>query len=979
MGRKGLSIFAVVAAVGLFVSFGVAHAAVPTAPTNLTGVAAGSGRINLTWQDNSANETKFVIHRSYFSDFWNPLVVEKPEGATTHADTTNVKVGHTYYYKVFACNGDGCAASSATTTKATGATAALRNFSIKYDSSCQISLRWTYDGLPITGFQVRRGTNSALSPATSITNVPTYNPANPAFYSMIDSGLVIGQVYYYEVRLIGKGGWVTPWPSGTTTPIMVVPPAIQTFTGYADNYAAAGNVERGNLDWTIPYQPTSGGGFEVMRFESDNGTNFVSSTPPTVEVPYDRKFYKETGLSAAKLYKYSVRSFEGGGVGCPAEVRVYSSAPAQAKTLVIPTRPTNMTVSYSYEVVRTPQSQMNLTWDGVVGANRMEVWRKAATSTYQKVVELPGNATAYTDPPDGAMGGLLTPNETYSYKVRACTTAGGCSAYSDEKTLPAASAPQKFEARILYTAGGSREGKVLLSWTNTMPDRNYVLERRSESGDSDRVDFPEEAYGAEVETITMYDEGVPMNDKYTYRVRTRYGEDNFSDYSDPATVDLSIIKLLEGAAWAEVGGGRGIGWVNFNSDNDPTPGHEDYSVQVDRSGLFSGLAWASSEEDHGYGWLSFNEADLKGCPHAPCKAWLDTDGTTVRGWAKFTGAAGGSWTGWVSLHDWAGEPVTRGALSSRLASRAKFSLVNLLASNESGDVFEYLGNVVNGAITALAQTASAPYGLSYDAAEKVIRGEAWGGDIAGWIGFTKPECVKNGVNLCKIGVQVLNREAGVSNVRVETPSVDPGVGGGAWCDAVPRYTVKWDFLDPDGDAQERAEVKFVGGGSSVTTSTGPGEGSYPQLSLKDPLSVLVPNTSYQVQVRVHDGVMWSDWSALSASITTPTHYGPLVEFSWVPENVMSGIVVTFTDESQNRSPESGPYHFEITEREWTFEKSMTMHSTDLSPSVIFQSLTEPADVTLKITDSDNKMCSYTKEVSRTGEQTPPKRRIFRER
>src|SRR6266849_9595813 len=47
----------------LLVASGIAHAQVPTAPTNLTATAVSTTQINLSWTDTSSNETSFKIER----------------------------------------------------------------------------------------------------------------------------------------------------------------------------------------------------------------------------------------------------------------------------------------------------------------------------------------------------------------------------------------------------------------------------------------------------------------------------------------------------------------------------------------------------------------------------------------------------------------------------------------------------------------------------------------------------------------------------------------------------------------------------------------------------------------------------------------------------------------------------------------------------------------------------------------------------
>src|SRR4030043_2364322 len=113
---------------------------------------------------------------------------------------------------------------------------------------------------------------------------------------------------------------------------------------------------------------------------------------------------------------------------------------------------------------------------------------------------------------------------------------------------------------------------------------------------------------------------------------------------------------VEGWAWSE-----NVGWISFNSlncdadENGLSDGNPpdcpaigapitNYGVDVNlTTGLFSGYAWSEN-----VGWISFEQADLAGCPEAPCEARLDTGTKEVSGWARVL-ATDSSWDGWIKL------------------------------------------------------------------------------------------------------------------------------------------------------------------------------------------------------------------------------------------------------------------------------------------------------------------------------------------
>lgn len=91
----------------------------PAAPSGLNALAVGTDAIQLTWQDNSSNETGFEIQRRPGGGAWGGLATTGVN-ATSHTDQT-VTTGQTYGYRVRACNAGGCSAWTAEATATPGA------------------------------------------------------------------------------------------------------------------------------------------------------------------------------------------------------------------------------------------------------------------------------------------------------------------------------------------------------------------------------------------------------------------------------------------------------------------------------------------------------------------------------------------------------------------------------------------------------------------------------------------------------------------------------------------------------------------------------------------------------------------------------------------------------------------------------------------------------------------------------------------
>ncbi|MGV3720085.1 MAG: fibronectin type III domain-containing protein [Actinomycetota bacterium] len=89
-----------------------APAAPPAAPSGLSAPNPVGPMVELTWLDNSGNETGFELERSTDQVEWM-LAATPAMNATSHSDTT-VSEGAAYYYRIRSVNGGGASAWSST-------------------------------------------------------------------------------------------------------------------------------------------------------------------------------------------------------------------------------------------------------------------------------------------------------------------------------------------------------------------------------------------------------------------------------------------------------------------------------------------------------------------------------------------------------------------------------------------------------------------------------------------------------------------------------------------------------------------------------------------------------------------------------------------------------------------------------------------------------------------------------------------------
>jgi len=166
---------------------------VPAAPTSLSTVPRCCSYIDVTWTDNSTDETAFRVHRATTSN--GPWTLIAATGANATFFTEFVSLEQVYCYRVLASNigGDSgpsnadCTAMPATPTNLAGAV-----------SGGAVDLTWTDNSSLEDGFKVER--SAAGAPGSVIATLPV----NTASYH--DAGVTPNNTYTYSVRATRDGG-----------------------------------------------------------------------------------------------------------------------------------------------------------------------------------------------------------------------------------------------------------------------------------------------------------------------------------------------------------------------------------------------------------------------------------------------------------------------------------------------------------------------------------------------------------------------------------------------------------------------------------------------------------------------------------------------------------------------------------------------------------------------------------------------------
>ena len=135
----------------------------PTAPSGLNASAISTSQINLSWTDNSSNESGFKIERS--TDATNFAQINTVGAGITVYSDNGLNASTPYSYRVRAYNvaGDSAYSLTASATTLSGAPAAPSALSAVAASSSQINLTWADNSNNESGFKIERSTDGGAN------------------------------------------------------------------------------------------------------------------------------------------------------------------------------------------------------------------------------------------------------------------------------------------------------------------------------------------------------------------------------------------------------------------------------------------------------------------------------------------------------------------------------------------------------------------------------------------------------------------------------------------------------------------------------------------------------------------------------------------------------------------------------------------------------------------------------------------------
>lgn len=414
---------------------------VPSAPTDLTVTPLSASTLRLTWTDNSDNETRFDVYRSYDNGV-NYGIIQYLGANTTTYDDANLAANTVYYYRVYASTSSASTVSNTASGQTlTSPPAAPANLQVSVPGNNQLRVTWTDTSNNETGFKIDRSPDGVTwnrTVSVDAANVTTF----------LDDGLPAGTTFYYRVRSYNAGGESanSSVVSGTTNP----PPP-----------AAPSNLtvqEIGTTSVSLRWQDNIGTetGFRVRR---------AAVSIPVVEIPIpaNETSFVDTGLHSNTTYTYQVYAYNPYGS---------SGATAPVNALTLPAAPSSLTGTATSTRVELHWTDNNTFSPAAIQVERSD----DSGATFNALATATAGAGGYADT-------TVQEDRTYHYRVRA-TNASGNSTYAASLQITTPLDPPA--APTALTAAYSRDARrVSLVWTDRSSNESgFQVERSADSGAS---------------------------------------------------------------------------------------------------------------------------------------------------------------------------------------------------------------------------------------------------------------------------------------------------------------------------------------------------------------------------------------------------------------------------------------------------------------------------------------------------------------
>ena len=234
----------------------------PAAPSNLRATAQTGSGILVEWNDNSTNESSFLLERRTTGSFQE--IRDASAGTTSYLDTS-ASSGITYTYRVRAVNGTGSSEYSNEASALLAGEKAPTNLVANSTGATTVALTWTDNATSETGFDIEAKLAGAAYEVVATTAANTQ--------ALTVTGLFAESTYTFRVR--AKGGLGASNYSNEATASTALAP-IGTCTASATRSCLAGNRFQVEVKWK-DFGGIKGNGQVVPFGSADSGLYYFFS------------------------------------------------------------------------------------------------------------------------------------------------------------------------------------------------------------------------------------------------------------------------------------------------------------------------------------------------------------------------------------------------------------------------------------------------------------------------------------------------------------------------------------------------------------------------------------------------------------------------------------------------------------------------------------------------------------------------------
>jgi fibronectin type 3 domain-containing protein len=344
----------------------------PAAPSNLGATAVSSNRIDLSWTDNSNNETGFEILRRTASGTYS-LLTTVGANVTSYGDTS-AQPSTQYFYEIVATNG----LDSAPSNEANATTSAAPNLTLTgADVGSPAKAGSTVVVTPGSDFDVTGG-------GTDIWN--TSDQFHFAYTQLTGD---------FEIRTRVAGAI---WPSGSTSPLLGLM-ARETLAGNSRNIYLRTFGDSGAAD-KLGYRTTTGGTTTSIAGTVNNSFPGTNTWLRLTRVGNTFAGYGSTdGVNWTLISSVSISLPSKIYVGLAVSARTTGTATGQFRDVsVVNTPPTAPAAAINLNASASSSTKVDLTWtDNSNNETGFKIMRKTGSGSFSLLTTVGANVTSYSD------------------------------------------------------------------------------------------------------------------------------------------------------------------------------------------------------------------------------------------------------------------------------------------------------------------------------------------------------------------------------------------------------------------------------------------------------------------------------------------------------------------------------------------------------------------------------------------------------